>query len=264
MIEFIREYFINPIYQHSGYNVVNTVVYGLLLGIGIIGSERFLAQRRVKVNEKFLMAMLPFILLASVLRSLVDAEILPTSFFLITPGIFLTIFVLAVASLILGIYLKGREEYHKTPLVVGSLFLIYPLFLALTNIIILRPFFYVFIAFTISSSLALSLIHFSNLKNFKGQWIYGIFLAHFLDVSATFVGVDYFGYWEEHVFESFLISKFGTALVLFPLKFFVLLFIIYALQKLIEGEALNFWYFALFVLGLAPALRDTLTIMLVG
>ncbi|MFQ5975507.1 MAG: DUF63 family protein [Candidatus Hydrothermarchaeales archaeon] len=264
MFEFIQKYFIDPIYQHSGYNTANTIVYGLLLGVGIIGSERYLAKKEIKVDEKFLMATAPFVILAAIVRSLVDAEIFPTSFFLITPGIFLSILLLVVATLILGLRLKGREGYYKVPLITGTVLLVYPTYIALKSIVAPNALLYILIAFLISSSAAVVLIYYLDVEEFKKPWVYSIFIAHFLDASATFVGVDYFGFWEEHVFENFLISKVGTALILFPFKLLVLIIVIAALQKLVEKEALNFWYFAMFILGLAPGIRDALTIMLLG
>lgn len=84
-----------------------------------------------------------------------------------------------------------------------------------------------------------------------------------LDASATFVGVNYFGYFEEHVVENFLIQFAGTALILFPFKIIVLFAAMSVVEKL-EKEAQEFWYLAIFILGFAPGIRDVLTILLLG
>ncbi len=263
MIGFIQKYFIDPIYQHSGYNTVNTIAYGLLLGVGIIGSDRLLSNKKVRIDERFLIATAPFIALAAVIRSLVDAELLPTSFFLITPGIFLSIFLLAGAAILIGIRLTG-EEYQKIPLIIGTILLIFPSYITVKNIVAPQALIYILIAFLLSSIATLALIHHLDIKDFKNPWVYSIFVAHFFDASATFIAVDYFGFWEEHVFENFLIQKVGTALILFPLKLIVLVIVIASIQKLVKKESLKFWYFAIFVLGMAPGIRDTLTVMLLG
>ncbi|MBU2559809.1 DUF63 family protein, partial [archaeon] len=89
MIEFIQRYFIKPIYSGEGYNYYNTIVYGLLLGVGIILVDSLLRKLKVEIDTRFAFGLFPLITLAAILRSLVDGEILPRSFFLITPGIFL-------------------------------------------------------------------------------------------------------------------------------------------------------------------------------
>jgi len=263
MIGFIQKYFIDPIYQGTGYNTVNTIAYGLLLGVGIIISDRLLSNKKIRIDKRFLIATAPFLALAGITRSLVDAELFPTSFFLITPGIFLSIFLLAGVSILIGIRLMG-EEYQKTPLIIGTILLIFPSYVAAKNIVAPQALVYILIAFILSSVATLALIHHLDIKNFKTPWVYSIFVAHFFDASATFIAVDYFGFWEEHVFENFLIQKVGTSLILFPLKLIVIAIVIVSIQKLLKKESLNFWYFAIFVLGLAPGIRDTLTVMLIG
>lgn len=266
MIDFFRRFFIDPIYQGTGYNVVNTVVYGLLLGFGIIFSERVVRGVGVKVDGRFLSGFLPFILLASILRSLVDANLLPRSFFLITPGIFLTILASSIISLGIGLSIQKRTGtgYHKVMAAVGMAALLYPAGVLLGNILTFTPLFYILAVFLASSLAVVTAIRKLKIMAFQGGWIFAVFLAHLLDASATFVGVEYFGFWEEHVFENFLIEKVGTALILFPFKIAVLSFVILVLQRLFKGETIAFCYFAFFVLGIAPGGRDTLTIMLIG
>lgn len=259
-MQFFKEYFIDPIYQGTGYNVVNTIVYGLLLGAGIIFCYKLLEKLKVKIDDRLFLALLPFITLGAFLRALEDAALLPKSALFITPGIFFTIFALALAALIVSISL--RMEYHKTMFAAGFLLLIYPLFLLSKNIYTIKPLLYIAALFAISSVLTFALLRSFSWLNEK--WIYAAFAAHMLDTSATVVGVEFFGYWEEHIFEGMLIEKLGTAFILFPLKIIVLLAVIFVIQRALDKNAAKFWYFALFVLGFAPGLRDALKIMLLG
>lgn len=259
MIDFIQNYFIGPIYTGEGYNVYNTIAYGLLLGVGIILAEELLRKLRIDINGRFVFGLLPFITLAAFLRSLVDARILPVSFFLITPGIFLTTFFIAVFALLIAKYLeRSREiEYHKPLFAIGVILLIYPAALVLQNIAV--PIYFVHIIILTGLSSGITFVIFKSL-NF-GKWEKYIVPAHMLDASATFLAVEYLGYFEEHVFENFLIQMSGSALVIYPLKITVLAIVLAMLRRLEGGY---FWYFALMVLGYAPGLRDTLTIMLIG
>lgn len=260
MIEFIQRYFIEPIYTGEGYNAYNTIVYGLLLGVGIIVVENMLKKFKIDIDMRFAFGLFPFITMAAFLRSLVDAGILPTSFFLITPGIFLTTFFIAVFALVLAKYLeRGRGiGYHKIMFVIGAVLLLYPGALVLQNVA--APVYFIYILILTALSSGVTLIIFRRL-DVVGKWGDYIVAAHMLDASATFLAVEYLGYFEEHVFENFLILMFGTALIIYPLKMAVLA-IVLATVKRLEGG--NFWYFALMVLGYAPGLRDTLTILLRG
>lgn len=255
MIEFIQKYFIDPIYQGTGYNVYNTIVYGLLLGVGIIAVDKLLHRLGINVDGRFYIATLPFLTLASILRSLADAGILPVSFFLVTPGIFLTMLLIVLGALAIARFLD--KGYHKAMFLLGALVCIYPAFLLLENVFIVRALLYILAITALSSAIVLAF--FSGLKLRREVLLVGV--AHMLDASATFVGIEYYGYWEEHVFENFLIQLTGTALILFPLKAAALLLIIAVLER-IEDNA--FWYYAIFLLGYSPGLRDAFKIMLLG
>ena len=45
-----------------------------------------------------------------------------------------------------------------------------------------------------------------------------ILLAHMMDASSTYIGVDKLGYYEKHVVPTYLIQLTGTALVMYQLK----------------------------------------------
>lgn len=259
MINFIQKYFITPIYTGEGYNVYNTIAYGLLLGVGIILAEKLLKRLKIEINGRFVFGLFPFITLAAFLRSLVDARILPVSFFLITPGIFLTTFFIAVFALLLAKYLERNQKigYHKSLFAVGAVLLIYPAALVLQNIA--APIYFIYIILLTGFSSGITFVIFRTMD--FGKWKKYIVLAHMLDASATFIAVEYLGYFEEHVFENFLIHIFGTALIIYPLKITVLAIVLAAIKRLEGGY---FWYFALMVLGYSPGLRDTLTIVLLG
>jgi len=89
-----------------------------------------------------------------------------------------------------------------------------------------------------------------------------IAFAHYLDASATYRAINYFGYREKHVLPTYLIDLTGTALVMFPLKAVVIVLAIYILDILLaedfrkQPDMFFLIKFAIIVLGLAPAVRD--------
>ncbi len=95
-----------------------------------------------------------------------------------------------------------------------------------------------------------------------------ILAGHMLDASATYVGIDHFGYSEKHVLPSFLIEKTGTALVMFPLKLLFLIPAFIIIDVELEKESkVNPHLMALvkltmLVLGAAPGARDLIRLAL--
>lgn len=263
VLEFFKRYFVEPIYTGEGYNVYNTLAYGLLLGFGLLALERIMIRLKVKVDWRFLKALLPFLAFASFSRSLVDAQLFPRTAWLITPGIFFTTAILALASLVLALHLQRSRGigYEKTMLSVGTLLLVYPAYVTLANVAYPHAGGEILALLVVSTAASYALLKSLNQLN---PWVFAIFAGHMLDASATIVAVEYYGYFEEHVFEDWLINLVGTAYVLYPAKLVALGLILFVINTLVEKENRNFWYFAFFMLGFAPGLRDALTVMLIG
>jgi uncharacterized membrane protein len=91
-----------------------------------------------------------------------------------------------------------------------------------------------------------------------------LFFGHFLDASATFVAIDYYGYIEKHVLPTFLIELFNTAAVMLILKAILVILVIYFIDILYEKDfksnptMVGLIKIAVLVLGLAPGTRDVL------
>ena len=86
---------------------------------------------------------------------------------------------------------------------------------------------------------------------------------HLIDATVTFIGVDFYGYAEQHVLPRGLIDIFGTASVMYLLKLVVLPIVLYLLDKYVEEEEMNvFMKMIIMVLGLAPATRNFLRIII--
>ncbi|MGA1822788.1 MAG: DUF63 family protein [Thermoplasmatota archaeon] len=91
--------------------------------------------------------------------------------------------------------------------------------------------------------------------------------GHMLDASATYMGIDHYGYVEKHVLPDFLIRTTGTALVMFPLKLVFILPAVYFIEKLAEDEMkenehmIALVKLAILILGFAPGTRDAIRLM---
>ncbi|RLI96654.1 MAG: hypothetical protein DRO99_04135, partial [Candidatus Aenigmatarchaeota archaeon] len=121
--DFLYDYFIYPISQNGWYNPANTVVYGMLLIIGVYVVFRMLRRLDIRIDRHFLYAILPFIFWGSSTRVLKDAAFagkLATpwlnafydSALFPTPGSYIITFGLALATLLLSLL---AQRYTRAP-----------------------------------------------------------------------------------------------------------------------------------------------------
>lgn len=275
---FIYKYFIEPIWAKTGYNIVNTTTYAMiaLLALYLI----FLIFRRynVKIDKKFVYAVIPFILLGSTVRVvtdavdagimtpltpvhqlLLDSHIYDYGYLTVSPGIYMVIAAIMFLSMavLMGIRRPGWLPY------VG-------LFLWLPHFLLLIPFMK-FILYAIPIIIIAVVPFYIALRYFKNN-IYALIVgAHALDGGATFFIIDFFGkltghaYFEQHVVGNVIGQLFGTYAVFYLLKVAIAFGASYILftEKELQEDERNFIALAIVIMGLAPGLRDILR-MVVG
>ncbi len=119
--EFIYTYFINPIYTGEGYNIYNTLVYAMFLLVGLYGVERFLEHLEVKIDARLFRSLVPFVILGGLLRGLESyyrATGQGVHAYLVTPGLYIMLTVIAATCLWLSRRMAG-EEYDRPLLHMG-------------------------------------------------------------------------------------------------------------------------------------------------
>ena len=266
LYNWLYKYYVEPIIYDTGYNPVNTVTWAILLGICILGLIRIFKRLDLKMDEKLVLYTLPYVLAGSSLRVIEDADLVkpPVSYLLITPLIYFLVFFVTTASLILTRKILGKN-FHRTYAAIG-LFWTFVNLAALSTVGIQNPLVPVAVLFL--GTLLTGLIYTLGLPlprlNFLGnRYNLAILYSHMLDASSTYIGVDWFGYYEKHVVPTYLIDLTGTAAIMYPLKLLVLLPLLSIIDKSIEDRSLlNLTKLALIVLGLAPAIRNTLRLTL--
>ena len=87
MHPWIYEYYIDPIVYDTGYNPVNTVTWALILGLMLLAVMRLFRRLDIRIDERFVLSTIPYILAGSSLRVVEDADLLaaPLKYLLITP-----------------------------------------------------------------------------------------------------------------------------------------------------------------------------------
>ncbi len=226
------------------------------------------------IDKKFIIAVLPFILLGSTISALKDAissdemvfqaitpihkiilesHIYEYSYLTVTPGIYILTALILFASLgILRLLKKEQYLFHM-----GML-------LWMPHFLLILPFMKYILQIIPIAILAIIPAIIAQ-KKFKNE-IYSLIVAgHALDGAATFYIIDIFGpsigksYFEQHVVGGFIGEFFGTFFAFYILKVLVAWIVAQTLFK--EKEDENFKYFialAIMIMGFAPAIRNIL------
>ncbi|MFA4646255.1 DUF63 family protein [Pyrococcus kukulkanii] len=261
--EFFEKYFVNPIKYNTGYNPVNTLVYAIILGIATLIVYKGLKKMKIKIDKAFFRALIPYMVFGAFTRALTDAGVYPRTYITVSPGIyFLVSFIGSPVLIISWKFFKGWRVFlwFGWALVMVD-------FVAMGanlekihfNFTVLKY----FIPFLILAELVVYLM--TKKLSIVRENSY-LFYVHFYDATTTFVGVDFMGYWEQHVLPRLLIGLTGTAAVMYVLKFTVLYLALWIMRKLEEEgedkELLDFIRMVIFILGFAPGTRNLLRMLL--
>lgn len=112
------------IHVKDGYTVTSELTYGLVLAVLLYGIYMGLFRRfEIKADTRFVVALLPWILLGPLARALEDANVFCApgtdcepnfaSYFFISPVIYLHIAVYVIAFMLLGVFVERRR--HADP-----------------------------------------------------------------------------------------------------------------------------------------------------
>ena len=242
----------------SGYTIFNTVVYTLILLLFILAIIRLF--EKIEIDPiSIIISIIPFIFLGSSTRALVDNGIYPKTIFLITPGLYILVGLFTIVSLMFSIYLfhKKNIDYRITLFLIG-LVSIMPNIINIPRFNIV-PVFYVLAIWIFSSLIFFALSFF--MEFFKDKINLSILSAHLFDASTTFVAVEFFNYSEQHVLANALYQQFDTSLTMFPMKIIVIVAVLYIIDQYFDNQTIkSLLKLTVFVLGLAPGLRNFLTL----
>jgi len=260
--EWVYRTYVYPIIYDTSYNPVDTVTWAVVLGIAVFILARLLGHLHLKIDKRLLESTIPFILAGSSLRVIEDAGLVspPASYLLITPLIFFVVFLVTFSSLLLARKLLGPRflwGYAGVGLIWAALNLSILWRSGFQNPWVAAAVLVLGTGLTAGLLLARRKIPWLGFLDDRDNLL--IVYAHMLDASSTYIGVDWFSYYEKHVVPTFLIDLTGSAAIMFPLKLIVLLPALSLIDRSIENRSLkNMTKLALITLGLAPAIRNTL------
>lgn len=252
ILDFLQTYFF------SGYTIFNTIVYGFILVFFIFFIIKMFKTYALKPID-LIFPLIPFIFLGSGIRALVDNGIYPYSWFLITPGIYFIIGGAAILAILIGLLIQKlvNFNYRYTVFIIGLLLAILN-YVNIPSLSLIAIFQVIIIWGTLTLIFALSAKFWSL---YKDKINLSILSAHLFDASSTFIAVDFYGYWEQHVIPNSIYNLSGTAITMFPLKIIVISFVLYLIDKYIDDDIVSGTLkLAIFILGLAPGIRNFLSL----
>ena len=283
--DFIYKYYIDPITQGQAYNVVDTLTYAIILIIAVyllyrwLSTSTWLSDAGIKIDQAFVLATIPYIILGGVLRVIEDTGMITGSlkFLFITPLIYFTLFFFVIAVIVVSrwLVLSGITQKFTTfyagagiaALVISCLVLV-----AWSTTHHGIDFFILFII-PLMAVTATTVVW--GFMRYVMKWTYvadplyiTLIFGQLLDASATSYGIDLHPsvqYVEQHVVGSALIHATGTAFVMFPLKLIVLFPAIYVMEMYRREANTAFWHLvllAMIVVGFAPGVRDMVRMVL--
>ncbi len=250
------------------YSIQDYAVYILLMFAVLWFLYRYVLSR-IRLDRDFLLASMPYVLVGILVRILADVGFFPRSqWWSITPGVYMVALGVGLLALTTGILLtKGfGVDYWIFPLITGIVLnavLIYYLNPYIKNpVVILYPL--AIAAFLTGIIYLISSISRSWQGIFRKQENIAIIFAHILDGSASFYGIEFYGFLEEHLLPRFLIGLAGNAIIMIPLKLSVILIVLYLLERWHMGEEekdetlYKMLKFVIFILGIGPGLRNSI------
>ncbi len=261
---FITEYFVNPINHpesYAPYNPVNTITFALLAIAAVYFIYKFLNARGIKTDEKFYWAVISFIFFGSIVRVLSDASALPraveingiTLYPFITPQIYVLIFVITIIALWLSRRLY-RDNWHDAFSKTGwTLALV-----SLLPLVFLFKNFLLFGAILGIVGLVFLLLFFSPWKTSAVEK--GLVLSQGFDGAATFIGVSFGGYSEQHVVGNLIFDYLGGPFAFLLVKLLFAVFVVYFLRRE-KGSEVAYISLLITLFGLAPGTRDALRLL---
>lgn len=256
--EFINENFLTPLCRY--YTLPGTITYGLVLILAVLGTYKLLKKLHIKIDKKFFIGLLPFIIYGGWARALRDHMLgIYQSNLFCSPPIYFFVFAIALGSLFIGVFIERKIKkfsYEKLMFIVGFAFLIYNA--SLTTITNFFAFSFVFLL------TSFWFLIFAAINKWKPKLLsnvnVGILTSHLLDASASFTAISFFGYYEQHVLPTFLVKIFGPW-AMFPLKLIVVWVVLYLIDNSKEDVFFKrFLKIIILILGLALGIRNLLTI----
>lgn len=265
----IDTFFCKPILEYSGYNFVNTLVYGaIMIFLAFWVIQPFFSKNGVKFDYSFSLRVLLFVLAGSSFRILEDLGFLPRScnpiepsFYTITPGVYILFGAITIFALIVSLWLSKKTGKSHTRYFGAIGALLAAPFVLMALLFFKNPSAFFLIAaiwagVTLATVFAVKKLWknlFDNRQNIL------VVAGQALDGTATFVATQLLNCGEQHPLSDAILGFFPAGFII--IKVLIALAIIYFVEKEVKDPNLKgFVKIFVMIIGFAPGIRDALTV----
>ncbi|MBI5159726.1 DUF63 family protein [Candidatus Micrarchaeota archaeon] len=237
MPDFLQQYFLSPLWEHEGYNAINTVTYVAIALASAYALFFLLRSLKIKIGSEFILSIIPFILFGSAMRVVSDSidtnamqqyvasnqsvfsqiyffilstHVYDYGYFTVTPGIYVVTAAVTLACILVFHRLRRMDLLFipGTLLFLFHFFLLVPLF---------QFYSFFFLAIALASLGTIACVF--AFKRFSVQmplaWL--LVFSHALDGAATFTVINILPkfvegkqYFEQHVLSRAIGGLFGA------------------------------------------------------
>ncbi len=232
----------NGVVAQRGYNIINEVVYAGAIGLSVFGFYRFLQNRDIGTDGRFVFSFVPFIVFGGLLRVVEDTGVVPfpERVFLVSPVGYALVVLLAFATFYTVLRMVDRgvfDSYERPVAVTGAVLAAFPFtFLLLYG---LRNGF--------ESPLLLLWVPLGLVAAALGlQWYVKRFrpesfldsrvgslatVSHALDGAVTAVSIAFLGYGEKHPLSEWVMQATGSPFGFYVVKVAFILSVLAAVDR---------------------------------
>lgn len=252
--DFFYRYFVYPMKAGLGYNFINTTVYAFLFVFLTYMTYKILEKFSIKPDKRLVLSITPWIIFGILLRIAEDAGVIKGYIFM-TPNIWLLFLFLIISFLIISRSFEKRFKipYFKLMFISGIIFssFLFPL------LILRNPKGLLYFLLWFSPWLVFLKIIKWTVEN---KFVLGL---HLFDSTATFVSLQYFNYFEQHVIPRLIIEATNTPFSFVIVKLIVVSFVLILLDKNSEDkDFIAYLKIIIGMLGFITGLRDLLRLLL--
>ena len=267
---FFDTYFIQPIIQHQGYNLVNTLVFAaILLVLAFFVIYPLLDRLKIKFDSRFMFSLIPYILLGITVRVLEDISLVERSlnpfefgFYTYTPGVWLFVAAITIAALLVSVFISRRSKFEFY-LPFTSIGIVAALPTVILNLLLFQN----WISFFVVAVLIFAIVAFVVLV-FKKVLKHNLFdnnmnilalAGQVIDGSATFIATQFLNCGEQHPLSEAILNVNGLLFIV--VKVLLVIVILYYVDREIKSENLRgFIKIVIAILGFSTGMRGFFTV----
>lgn len=254
----LADYFIDPIVNGTGYNVINTLSFAFMLVAALVVIDMVFGRMRIRLDKRLWWRLMPLVVLGGTLRALQDVHFFSFmgvfQYALVTPMIYFTLSI-AAALLIFADRATGKNILLGAGAFLASFFLTFTVLMG-------HNFEGLAIALALTAAVFAATWALFRKTKLMARENASAILAHALDACSSVTAISILGtFREQHVLPNIIFSYLPFPFFI-PLKIGLALLAVHVIDKETKGNWNWLLKFTVLVLGMGPGIRNALAILM--